>query len=221
MAGASAPLATVAAAFPPLRAQAAAAHVLPALPCLENALDPVISANTVAFHYGKHHRGYVDNLKRLVAGSACADTPLAQIVRTTATRAAQAAVFNHAAQICNHSFYWQSLKPRGGGEAPAMLRQRLAAWFGSVDACRKEFAGAARSQFASGWAWLVADGDRIRVVRTSNAETPLTSGVQPLLTIDLWEHAYCLDYRKRRADYGSAVLDRLIDREFALQNLSA
>ena len=221
MAGASASLATVAAAFPPLRAHAAAAHVLPALPCLENALDPVSAANTVAFHYGKHDRGYVDNLNRLVAGSAFADTPLAQIVRTTATRAEPAAVFNHAAQICKHGFYWQSLKPRGGGEPPALLRQRLEASFGSVDACRKEFAGAARSQLASGWAWLVADGDRIRGIRTSNAETPLTTGGKPLLTIDPWEHAYCLDHRKRRADYGSAVLDRMLDWEFALQKLSA
>lgn len=221
MVGATATLTMAAAGFQPLRARAATPHVLPALPYLENALDPVISANTVAFHYGKHHRGYVDNLNRLVAGSAFADTPLAQIVRATAARAEQAAVFNNAAQIWNHTFYWQSLKPRGGGEPPAMLRQRLEASFGSVDACRKEFAAAALAQFASGWAWLVADGDRIRVVRTSNAETPLTTGVKPLLTIDVWEHAYYLDYQNRRADYVNAVLDRLINWEFALQNLSA
>ena len=218
---AAAAVATATAGFAPLRAQAAAPHGLPALPYAENALDPVISPNTMAFHYGKHHRGYVDNLNRMVAGSAFADASLEQIVRATAGRAEQAAIFNNAAQIWNHSFYWQSLKPKGGGAPPSILRQRLEASFGSVEACRKELAAAALAQFASGWAWLVADSERIRVSRTSNADTPLTSGLKPLLTIDVWEHAYYLDYQNRRADHVNAVLDRLINWEFALQNLSA
>jgi len=162
-------------------------------------------------------RGFLAGATATLATAAAGLQPL----RATATRVEQAPVFNNAAQICNHTFYWQSLKPGGGGEPPAMLRQRLAASFGSVDACRKEFAGATLTQFASGWAWLVADGERIRVVRTSNAETPLTTGMKPLLTIDVWEHAYYLDYQNRRADYVSAVLERLINWEFALQNLSA
>ena len=188
----------------PGTARAAAPVVLPPLPWADTALAPVISANTIGFHYGKHHQGYVTNLNKLTGGTPFADQSLEQIVRATAGKVDQAAIFNNAAQVWNHTFYWQSLRPNGGGEPPAALKAKLEASFGSVDACREELSKAATSQFGSGWAWLVADGDALKVVKTGNAETPLTSGMKPLLTIDVWEHAYYLDYQNRRADYIAA-----------------
>ena len=203
----------------PATARAAAPVVLPPLPWADSALAPVISANTIGFHYGKHHQGYVTNLNKLTGGTPFADQSLEQIVRATAGKADQAAIFNNAAQVWNHTFYWQSLNPGGGGEPPAALKAKMEASFGSVAACRKELTTAATSQFGSGWAWLVADGDALKVVKTGNAETPLTSGMKPLVTIDVWEHAYYLDYQNRRADYVAAVLDKLVNWEFALANL--
>ena len=203
----------------PGSARAAAPVVLPPLPWADSALAPVISANTIGFHYGKHHQGYVTNLNKLTAGTPMADQSLEQIVRATAGKADQAAIFNNAAQVWNHTFYWQSLKPGGGGEPPAALKAKIEASFGSVAACRKELTTAATSQFGSGWAWLVADGDALKVVKTGSAETPLTGAMRPLVTIDVWEHAYYLDYQNRRADYVAAVLDKLVNWEFALQNL--
>jgi Fe-Mn family superoxide dismutase len=193
-------------------------HVLPPLPYAENALQPVISAQTMSFHYGKHHKTYVDNLNKFIAGTEYADLSLEKIITGTAGRPEKIAIFNNAAQTWNHTFYWNSLKPKGGGEPPAALKQRMDASFGSVDACKKELASAAVAQFGSGWAWLVLDGDKLKVVKTANADLPLTSGMQPLLTIDVWEHAYYLDCQNRRADYVNAVLDKLINWEFALQN---
>jgi superoxide dismutase, Fe-Mn family len=198
---------------------ASAPIVLPPLPYADDALAPVISANTIGFHYGRHHRGYVDNLNKLIAGTPFADLPLEKIVAATAGKGDQTAIFNNAAQTWNHTFYWQSLKPSGGGEPPAGLKQRIEAAFGSVDACRKELSAAAVGQFASGWAWLVADRGTLKVVRTGNADTPLTTGLTPLLTIDVWEHAYYLDYQNRRADYVNAVIDKLLNWEFAAKNL--
>lgn len=199
--------------------QAASPIVLPALPYAENALNPVISANTIGFHYGKHHKAYVDNLNKLIAGSDLADLPLEKIIAAVAGKADKTTIFNNAAQTWNHTFYWHSLRPNGGGEPPAALKQRIEASFGSVDALKKELATAATGQFGSGWAWLVADGDKLKVVKTGNADVPLTAGWKPLLTIDVWEHAYYLDYQNRRADYVNAVLDKLINWEFALKNL--
>ena len=203
----------------PATARGAAPVVLPPLPWAEGALAPVISANTIGFHYGKHHQGYVTNLNKLTAGTPFADQSVEQIVRATAGKVDQAAIFNNAAQVWNHTFYWQSLRPNGGGEPPAALKAKMEASFGSVAACREELSKAATSQFGSGWAWLVADGDALKVVKTGNAETPLTGAMRPLVTIDVWEHAYYLDYQNRRADYVAAVLDKLINWEFALQNL--
>jgi Fe-Mn family superoxide dismutase len=162
----------------------------------------------------------VDNLNKLVAGTEFADLALEQIIASAAGRADKAAIFNNAAQIWNHTFYWQSLRAGGGGEPPAALKQRMEASFGSVDACKKELASVAVSQFGSGWAWLVLDGDQLKVVKTANAEAPLATGIKPLLTVDVWEHAYYLDYQNRRADYVAAVLDKLVNWEFALQNAS-
>jgi Fe-Mn family superoxide dismutase len=200
--------------------ESASPHVLPSLPYANNALDPVISANTIGFHYGKHHKGYVDNLNKLIAGTEFADLPLGKIITRTAGKADKTAIFNNAAQAWNHAFYWKSMRTKGGGEPPAALKQKMEASFGSVDACKKELAGAAVSQFGSGWSWLVLDGSKLTVVKTANADVPLTTGLRPLLTIDVWEHAYYLDYQNRRVDYVNAVLDKLINWEFALQNAS-
>jgi len=192
---------------------------LPNLPYAETALEPHYSAKTIGFHYGKHHKTYLDNLNKLVVGTEFADLPLEKIISATAGQADKAAIFNNAAQIWNHSFYWQSLSAKGGGEPPAVLKQKITDSFGSVEACKKELAAAAIAQFGSGWAWLVMAGDKLKVVKTANAEVPFTAGLKPLLTIDVWEHAYYLDYQNRRADYVNAVLDKLINWEFALKNI--
>ena len=194
-------------------------HVLPPLPYADNALSPVISGHTIGFHYSRHHKGYVDKLNKLIAGTEFADLPLTAIVAATAGKADKSGIFNNAAQVWNHTFYWHSLRPKGGGEPPAALKQKIDAAFGSVEAFKKELSAAAIGQFGSGWAWLVADGDKLKVVKTANAETPVTTGVTPLLTIDVWEHAYYLDYQNKRADYVAAVLDKLINWEFAAKNL--
>jgi len=196
-----------------------ALHVLPALPYAESALDPVISANTLSFHYGKHHKGYVDTLNKLVAGTELVGLSLEQLINETAGQADKVAIFNNAAQTWNHTFYWRSLRPKGGGEPPAELMDLIKSAFGNVDACKKELATAATTQFGSGWAWLVLEGDKLKVVKTANADTPLTKGAKPLLTIDVWEHAYYLDFQNRRADYVNAVLDKLINWDFAADNL--
>ncbi|SDB62086.1 superoxide dismutase, Fe-Mn family [Desulfonatronum thiosulfatophilum] len=199
--------------------QAASPLALPPLPYAENALEPVITARTIGFHYGKHHKGYVDNLNKLVAGTEYAEMPLREIIIGSAGQPENSAIFNNAAQIWNHTFYWNSMKPKGGGEPPTALKQRMEASFSSVDACKQELAAAATTQFGSGWAWLVLDGDTLKVVKTGNADLPLTNGMKPLLTIDVWEHAYYLDYQNRRADYVNTVLDNLINWDFAAKNL--
>lgn len=196
-----------------------APHALESLPYADSALAPVISANTIGFHYGKHHKGYVDTLNKLVAGTQYADMTLTNIIINTAGIADKAPIFNNAAQVWNHTFYWSSLKPTGGGEPPTALKQKIEASFGSVDACKQALSSAALAQFGSGWVWLVLDGDTLKVVKTGNADMPLTRAIKPLLTIDVWEHAYYLDYQNRRADYVNAVLDKLIHWGFAAQNL--
>ena len=198
--------------------QTASPHVLPPLPYAENALEPIITAKTISFHYGKHHKGYVDNLNKLIAGTEYADLSLEKIMSSTAGRPEKTAIFNNAAQPWNHTFYWNSMKPKGGGEPPAALKQKIEASFDSVEACKKEIASAAVSQFGSGWAWLVIESGKLKVIKSANADSPLTMGMKPLFTIDVWEHAYYLDYQNRRVDYVNAVLDKLINWEFVLQN---
>jgi Fe-Mn family superoxide dismutase len=193
---------------------------LPPLPYAENALEPVISANTLNFHHGRHHRGYVETTNRLIAGTELADLPLERIVAETVGKADRASIFNNAAQAWNHGFYWHCLKPKGGGEPPTALKQKMEAAFGSVDACKKELANNALAQFGSGWAWLVLDGSRLNVIKTANADTPITRGLRPLLTIDVWEHAYYLDYQNKRADHVNAVIDKLANWDFAAENLA-
>ncbi|AKH38724.1 MULTISPECIES: superoxide dismutase [Nitrosomonas] len=201
-------------------AQSGNTYVLAPLPYADNALEPVISAHTMSFHYGKHHKAYVDNLNKLLAdNNALAGQSLENIITATAGQADKAGIFNNAAQVWNHMFYWHSLSPEGGGEPPANLKQKIEASFGSVDACKKEFANAAVTQFGSGWAWLVQEGDKLAILKTSNADSPLTKNSRPLLTIDVWEHAYYLDYQNRRPDYVNTILDKLINWEFAASNL--
>jgi Fe-Mn family superoxide dismutase len=193
---------------------------LPPLPFEQGALAPVISANTLSFHYGKHHKTYVDTLNKLIAGTEFADMPLEKIVRASAAQPEQSSIFNNAAQAWNHAFYWRSLKPKGGGEPPAVLKQMMESAFGDVEACKKELSKAAVGQFGSGWAWLVQQGETLKIVKTPDAKTPLTEGLKPLLTIDVWEHAYYLDYQNRRVDYVNALIEKLANWEFAAENLN-
>lgn len=193
---------------------------LPPLPYPDDALSPAISANTIGFHYGKHHQGYVNNLNQLVANTPLADQSLDAVVKTTAGKAEQAAIFNNAAQVWNHTFYWNSLRPKGGGKPTGALAELIDKSFGDHDKFKAEFAKAATTQFGSGWAWLVKDGDKLAVTKTGNADTPIAHGLKPLLTIDVWEHAYYLDYQNRRADYVATVLDKLLNWDFAAQNLA-
>jgi Fe-Mn family superoxide dismutase len=192
---------------------------LPPLPYADNALDPVISANTLGFHYGKHHKAYVDNLNKLIAGTPLEGQSLESIILESAGKADKAGVFNNSAQIWNHTFYWNSLKPNGGGTPPAGLAKLIERDFGSLDALKKELATAATTQFGSGWAWLASDNGKLVVTKTSNAELPMTKGQKALLTIDVWEHAYYLDYQNRRPDYANAVIDKLLNWQFAADNL--
>jgi Fe-Mn family superoxide dismutase len=193
---------------------------LPPLPYAQDALAPVISAETLSFHYGKHHKAYVDNLNKLVAGTELADTPLEKVIAATVGKPDKAGMFNNAAQIWNHTFFWNSLKPNGGGVPTGAIAKGIETAFGNFDNFKKEFANAAMTQFGSGWAWLVLEGGKLKIEQTPNAETPMTAaGKTPLLTIDVWEHAYYVDYRNKRPDYVTAVLDKLVNWEFAAQNL--
>ena len=182
------------------------------LPFADEALAPAISARTLSYHYGKHHAGYVKTLNGLIAGTEYEGQPLEKIVRLSHSRK-DAAVFNNAAQAWNHAFYWESLSPKGRGGTPsAELAKAIDASFGSLDACKAALADASVKRFGSGWGWLVADGGKISVESTANAETPIVRpGVVPLLVIDVWEHAYYLDWQNARADYVKAVVNDLLD----------
>ncbi len=192
---------------------------LPPLPWAENALEPVISANTISFHYGKHHKTYVDNLNNLVKGTDYENASLEKIITETAGKADKAGLFNNAAQVWNHTFYWNSLKGNGGGKPSGKLAQMIDASFGGYDNFKKELSATSVSQFGSGWGWLVVDGGALKIVKTANAEVPFTKGQKPLLTIDVWEHAYYLDHQNKRAAYVDAVIDKLLNWDFAAQNL--
>jgi Fe-Mn family superoxide dismutase len=193
---------------------------LPPLPYADTALAPLISANTIGFHYGKHHKTYVDNLNKLVPGTEFEGKSLVDIVNATAGKADKAGFFNNAAQVWNHTFYWSCLKPKGGGKPTGAIAAKIDAAFGGYDNFKKEFANAGLTQFGSGWAWLVAEGGALKIVKTGNAEVPFTKGQKPLLTIDVWEHAYYLDYQNRRGDYINALIDQLLNWEFAAENLA-
>lgn len=200
-------------------AESSPAFNLPPLPYAENALEPYISAKTLSFHYGKHHQAYVTNLNKLLQGSPLLEKPLEDVVIASSKSPEQAAVFNNAAQAWNHTFYWYSLHPKGGGKPSGKLASLIDSSFGSFDNFKQEFAKVALGQFGSGWAWLVKQGDSLKILKTSNADTPITQGIQPLLVLDVWEHAYYLDYQNKRADYLTACIDHLLNWEFAAANL--
>src|SRR5262245_22375219 len=191
---------------------------LPPLPYEPAALEPTMSAKTLAFHHGKHHAAYVASYNDLTRGSYAAK-PLEDVLREVAGDASRSGIFNSGAQAWNHSFFWRCLKPGGGGKPAGELGARIVVDFGSFDAFVAQFKGAAATQFGSGWTWLVFDHDKLEVVKTANADTPLIHGQTPLFTVDVWEHAYYLDYQNRRADYVAAVLASLANWEFAAQNL--
>jgi Fe-Mn family superoxide dismutase len=197
------------------------AFELPPLPWAEDALEPVISARTISFHYGKHHQAYVDNLNKLVAGTDLEGKRLEDVVAAVAGDPAKAGVFNNAAQVWNHTFFWSSLKPGGGGAPTGPVGDKIAAAFGSYEKFVEDFKAAAVGRFGSGWAWLVAEGDAVKIVTTPNAEMPMPPGQKPLFTVDVWEHAYYLDFQNRRPDFVAAVLDKLVDWDFANANLGA
>jgi Fe-Mn family superoxide dismutase len=197
------------------------AFELPALPYEKNALEPHMSANTFDFHHGKHHNTYVVNLNGLLDGSDLAGNSLEEIIMATAGDAAKAGMFNNAAQVWNHTFFWNSMKPGGGGAPSGDLAAKIDADFGSFDAFKDAFKQAGATQFGSGWAWLVVGaGGKLEVVKTPNAENPMTQGKTPLLTCDVWEHAYYLDYQNRRPDFLAAFLDSLANWDFAAENLA-
>lgn len=184
---------------------------LPPLPYEMNALEPYISTTTMEFHYGKHHRTYVDNLNKLVKGTEFENMPLEKIVKETSGKPEYTAIFNNAAQAWNHDFFWKSMSPNGGGAPKGELAEKINRDFGSYDNFRQEFKTAATTQFGSGWAWLAEKDGKLQVVKTSNADTPLAHGMKPLVTVDVWEHAYYLDYQNRRADFVDAYLDHLVN----------
>ena len=193
---------------------------LPQLSYPYNALEPFISRSTLEIHHGKHHRAYVEKTKELAKDVRLADQPLETIILQTAGKDAHRALFNNAAQAWNHAFYWRSLLPRSGGKPDGELAARIDADFGSFEAFANQFVAAAAGQFGSGWAWLVSDGDHLRITATANADTPLVHGQTPLLTLDVWEHAYYLDYQNRRMDYVTALITHLLNWDFANRNLS-
>lgn len=192
---------------------------LPELPYEKDALAPYISANTLEFHQGKHHKTYVDNLNKLIAGTDLEAKSLEEIIKIAAKDPAKAGIFNNAAQSWNHSFYWKCLKPQGGGAPTGAIAAKINATFGSHDKFVEELKNAGATQFGSGWAWLVLDGSDLKITKTPNADTPLAHGQKALLTIDVWEHAYYLDYQNRRPDYLAAVIQNLINWDFVNANL--
>jgi len=195
------------------------AITLPELPYAKEALAPYISANTLDFHHGKHHKAYVDNVNKLIAGTDLEGKSLEEIIVAAAKDPAKAGIFNNAAQVWNHSFYWKCLKPGGGGPPKGAIADKINAAFGGYDKFVEELKNAGVTQFGSGWAWLVLDGGALKITKTANADTPLVHGQKALLTLDVWEHAYYLDYQNRRPDYLAAVIQNLINWDFANANL--
>jgi Fe-Mn family superoxide dismutase len=189
------------------------------LPYSEDALEPYISAKTMSFHYGKHYAGYVNTANRLLKGTAFQDKALAEVIRLTADKKEYLELFNNAAQAWNHAFFWQCMKPDGGGVPQGELAKKIQDAFGSFDAFKKDFLAASKGQFGSGWVWLVLDRDTLKIMATSNADTPLAHKLKPVFTVDVWEHAYYLDYQNRRTDFVKTVLDKLANWDFVASQL--
>jgi Fe-Mn family superoxide dismutase len=192
------------------------AFELPSLPYSQDALEPHVSANTLSFHHGKHHAAYVNKLNELIKG---AGKDLEEIIRSTANDPSKVGIFNNAAQVWNHTFFWHCLSPKGGGAPSGVLADKIKSTFGSLESFKDQFKDAAITQFGSGWAWLIQDGSNLQITKTANAVNPLSQGQKAIFTIDVWEHAYYLDYQNRRPDFVQAVLDNLINWEFVANNL--
>ncbi len=190
------------------------AITLPNLPYPQNALEPHISARTLEFHHGKHHNAYVVNTNKLIEGTDLLGKDLETIVKKTAGDTARVGIFNNAAQVWNHSFYWNCMKPKGGGRPTGAVARKIDAAFGSFEKFAEEIKNAGVTQFGSGWAWLVVKGDKLEIMKTANADTPIAHGLKPILTVDVWEHAYYLDYQNRRPDYLATFVDKLINWDF-------
>lgn len=193
---------------------------LPVLPYTKEALEPYISEKTMDVHYGRHHQTYVTNLNNLVESTELSQATLEIIILETSGDPSRAGIFNNAAQIWNHTFFWKSMKPKGGGKPSNVLADRIEETFGSIDAFKEQFKQAGMTQFGSGWVWLVLDGGVLKIVKTPNAMTPMAMGLKPLLVCDVWEHAYYLDYQNRRPDFLQAFLDHLINWNFVEANLN-
>lgn len=192
--------------------------VLPDLPYAQNALEPYISANTLSFHHGKHHNTYVTNLNNLVPNTKFASMNLEQIIKESHGDKEAVAIFNNAAQVWNHTFFWHSMKQNGGGKPTGKILSQIEKDFGDYGSFATALKNAGVTQFGSGWAWLTWDGSKLLISKTGNADLPLTQSQKPILTIDVWEHAYYLDYQNRRVDYLTIMLEHLINWDFALSN---
>ena len=192
----------------------------PGLPYLVDALEPHVSAKTLEFHHGKHHKAYTDKLNAAIAGTGYEGRSLEDIIGAS-HEAGDTGIFNNAAQAWNHTFLWSSMSPAGGGEPEGELAEAINASFGDLAGFRQQFKASAMGQFGSGWTWLVLKGGSLKIVSTGNAETPLTDGATPLLTLDVWEHAYYLDYQNKRDAYVDTYLDKLINWDFAAENFEA
>jgi Fe-Mn family superoxide dismutase len=192
------------------------AFELPKLPYAKDALAPLMSAETFEYHYGKHHQAYITNLNAAIAGTPNADKSLEEIIL-----ASDGPLFNNAAQVWNHTFFWNCLKPQGGGKPSGALAQAIDRDFGSFEKFREQFVQAAVKQFGSGWAWLVVEGGKLKITSTSNADLPLKHGQTALFTVDVWEHAYYIDYRNLRQKFVETIVDSLANWDFAAQNLAA
>jgi Fe-Mn family superoxide dismutase len=187
---------------------------LPELPYPKDALAPYVSEKTLEFHHGKHHNAYVVNANKLLEGTDLAQEAPETIIKKTAGDSSKVGIFNNVAQAWNHAFYWRCMKPGGGGLPTGAIAQKINADFGTYQKFCDEFKNAGATQFGSGWAWLVLKDGRLQVIKTSNADTPIAHGLKPLLTVDVWEHAYYLDYQNRRVDYLQAFVEKLINWDF-------
>ncbi|MDR3555194.1 MAG: superoxide dismutase [Syntrophobacteraceae bacterium] len=195
------------------------ALTLPDLPYAKNALEPHISAKTLEFHHGKHHKAYVDNANKLLSGTGLEKEDPEKILKEVAGDVSRIGIFNNVAQAWNHAFFWNCLKTGGGGRPTGKVAKQIDADFGSYEKFSEDLKNTGVTQFGSGWAWLVLKSGRLEVMKTANADTPVAHGIKPLLTIDVWEHAYYLDYQNRRPDFLQAVIDNLINWDFVNSRL--
>lgn len=194
---------------------------LPSLPYEADALEPYIGATTLGFHHGKHHQTYVTNTNNLIKGTDLENASLEALIAASANNAEKVGLFNNAAQVWNHTFYWSCMKKGGGGAPTGAIAAKINEDFGSYDAFAEAFKNAGLTQFGSGWAWLVLDAGKLKITKTPNADTPMAHGQKAILTVDVWEHAYYLDYQNKRADYIDTFLKHLVNWDFANANLAS